>query len=42
MFWVKSYIFFKGMKVGRQGEKHPKHPEQEGKCPGIHKKLLSH
>lgn len=30
------------MKDGRQVEKHLKYPEQEGKCPEIYKKLLSH
>lgn len=30
------------MKVGRQVGKRLQYPEQEGKCPEIHKKLLSH
>lgn len=34
---MKRDIFLKGMKVGRQVEKHLKYPEREGKCPGIHK-----
>lgn len=39
---MRRDAFLKGVKVGMQVEKHPKYPEQEGKCPEIHKKLLSH